>query len=286
MRLFPLSHRRRLPISQSPDRAVGGARHPAPPRVGTLAWLSMLVLGTAPYTAVAQAKMVKGHDLPEAVRDLPLVELALRSHPGHRMALVMSGDGNWAHFIRELSDTLADRGVPVVGLESRAWLKHRRTPDELATDMERALRYYLKAWSMDDFIIVGYSRGADFAPFLANRLPPDLRARLRGVALFSPTLAASFEFHLEDLVRFVARKTDLPTEPELAKLKDIPVLCVYGDKDKQTLCPSLPPGRAEVVKRDDGHRLHGAGELADLVLERMGGSVADSPDASGVGPAR
>jgi type IV secretory pathway VirJ component len=286
MRLFPPPRQRRLPTFAGADRAVGLTRPHAASQAVALLELCLLALCVAPSVVASQDRTLKGHDLPEAVRDLPLVELARPSHPGHRMALVMSGDGNWAHFIRELSDTLADRGIPVVGLESRAWMKHPRTPDELATDMERVLRYYLNAWSMDDFIIVGYSRGADFAPFLANRLPADLRAKLRGVALFSPTLAASFEFHLEDLVRFVARKTDLPTEPELAKLKEVPVLCVYGNDDKETLCPSLPPGRAEVVERADGHRLHGAGELADLVLARMGGSATDSPGASPSGSPR
>jgi type IV secretory pathway VirJ component len=286
MRLFTPSRRRRLSISPSAPGAFDRACSHSGSRAGALTNLLLLVICVAPSGAAAQVRIVKGRELPEPVRDLPLVEVALPTHPGHRLALVMSGDGNWARFIRELSDTLADRGLPVVGLESRAWMKHPRTPDELATDMERVLRYYMKAWSMDDFIIVGYSRGADFAPFLANRLPPDLRAKLKGVALFSPTLAASFEFHLEDLVRFVARKTDLPTEPELAKLGDIPVLCVYGNADKDTLCPSLPPGRAEVVEREDGHRLHGSGELADLVLERMGGSATDSPEAPPSGSTR
>jgi type IV secretory pathway VirJ component len=241
------------------------------------------VLVAAPALLGAQTHAVRGHDLPPAVRDLPLVELSAATRSGAPMALVMSGDGNWAHFIRELSDTLANRGIPVIGLESRAWMKHPRTPAELTTDMVRVLRYYLNAWPVNSFIIVGYSRGADFAPFLANRLPADLRAQLKGVALFSPTLAASFEFHLEDLLRFVARKTDLATEPELAKLTDVPVLCVYGDDDKDTLCPSLSPGRAEIVKRDDGHRLHGAGELADLVVARMGGAASLTP-ASGPPP--
>jgi type IV secretory pathway VirJ component len=217
----------------------------------------------------AQVHDLRGKELPAAVRDLPLVELPAAGRSDHLMALVLSGDGNWAHFIRELSDTLALKGVPVIGLESRAWMKHPRTPDELATDMVRVLRYYLQAWSADAFIIVGYSRGADFAPFLATRLPGDLRARLRAVDLFSPTKAASFEFHLEDLVRFVARKTDRPTIPELEKLSQVPMMCVYGKDDADTLCPLLPDGMARIVERDDGHRLHGAGVLADLVLDAL-----------------
>jgi type IV secretory pathway VirJ component len=268
---------RRRPVS------IGGL-FGAPPRPSSAAFLAiLLVLGSfalAPVEDVslgarlaAQVHEVRGNALPSSLRDLPLVVLPAPVGPGRPMALVMSGDGNWAHFISELSDTLAERGIPVAGLKSRSWLSHPRTPEELATDMQRVLRYYLKAWSVHDFIIVGYSRGADFAPFLVNRLGPDLRSNLRGVALFSPTLAANFTFHIEDLVRFVARKDDRPTVPQIDEIHGLPLLCVYGKEDKETLCPSLTPSQAELVPRDSGHRLHDAGVLADLLIARMGGGV-------------
>lgn len=200
--------------------------------------------------------------------EAPLLEFSV---PGRApvMALVMSGDGNWAHFISDLADTLVQRGVPVVGLESRRWLSHPRSPDELVADLEPALRHYLRAWRAEQIIVVGYSRGADFAPFLVNRLPADLRARIRGVALFSPTRMASFEFHLIDLVRYSPRSSDIPTIPEVDAMAPIPVLCVYGTDDEDTLCPELPPGLAEVVPADAGHRLNRPGAMADLVLERF-----------------
>lgn len=200
--------------------------------------------------------------------DAPLLAFPVPG-PAPVMALVMSGDGNWAHFISDFADSLVQRGVPVVGFESRRWLSHPRTPEELVADLEPALRHYLRAWSSEQLLVIGYSRGADFAPFLVNRLPPDLRARIRGVALFSPTRMASFEFHFVDLVTYVPRPTDIPAIPEVDALAPLPVLCVYGTQDESTLCPELPPGLAEVVPADAGHRLHSPGAMADLVLQRF-----------------
>jgi len=215
---------------------------------------------------------------PDSLRDLPLVEFPA-DMPSPTMALVMSGDGNWAHFIRELADTLVDRGIPVVGLESRSYLSKSRTPEELSRDMERVLRRYLKAWSAEKILVVGYSRGADFAPFLVNRLPPDLRARVQGVALLSPTKMASFEFHLIDLIRYVHRSTDLDAVPEVEALAPIPTLCIYGRKDESALCPDLPVGTAEIVALDAGHRLRDSGKMADLIIHRLerSGSTGSSP---------
>jgi type IV secretory pathway VirJ component len=216
--------------------------------------------------ACAQVRGRQHTPLPEAVRDLPL-EILPVSSASPVLALVMSGDGNWAPFIADLADALAARGIPVVGLESRAYLSRPRTPDEVTADMERALRTYLREWGAHRILIVGYSRGADFAPFLVNRLSPDLRARVVGVGLFSPTKMASFEFHLIDLVRYKHRDSDLGTLPEVEALAPLRVLCVYGIDDADTLCPLLPAGMATVVARDAGHRLHQPEELAKMLLE-------------------
>jgi len=200
--------------------------------------------------------------------DLPLVVLPPEG-PSPVLALVLSGDGNWAHFVRQMADTLSARGLPVVGLESRSYLSHPRTPDELERDLEPVLRHYLETWKARSIVVVGFSRGADFAPFLVNRLPADLRARVLGVALFSPTRMASFVFHLSDLMGYTPRPTDVSAVPEVDALAPLPVLCVYGTGDEHALCPRLPPGLAEVVATESGHRLSEPGRWADLVLARF-----------------
>ncbi len=211
-------------------------------------------------------------DGPESLSDLPLV-LRPSGTRSSIMALVMSGDGNWTPLVRGLVDRLVDRGIPVLGLESRSYLSHTRTPQELADDMAKALRTYRRIWSAPDLLVLGYSRGADFAPFLVNRLSPDLRGRVKAVALLSPTKMASFEFHLLDLVHYVSRDSDLPAVPEVEALAPTPTLCIYGRKDKSALCPDLPEGVAEVVALDTGHRLGDPGKLADLVLDRLQGRM-------------
>ena len=245
--------------------------------------LGCLALGAAVAGCTSPGAAAGASEGPASLRNLPLVELPTGA-PSPVMALVMSGDGNWAHFIRELADTLVDRGIPVVGLESRSYLSRPRTPEELAQDMEGVLRRYLRAWSAEEILVVGYSRGADFAPFLVNRLPPDLRARIQAVALLSPTKMASFEFHLIDLIRYVHRDTDLDAIPEVEALAPIPTLCIYGREDESALCPDLPAGLADVVALDAGHRLRDSGEVADLIIDRLEGGRGSAPTSSGSPP--
>jgi peptidoglycan-N-acetylglucosamine deacetylase len=205
----------------------------------------------------------------DALNRLPLVEVPA-SHPGgHTLALVMSGDGNWADLIESFSRTLADSGIAVVGLDSRSYLDHARTPDEIASDMVRVLRAYLTRWQRDDILIAGYSRGADLAPFVVARLPDDLRARVRLVALLSPATTANFHFHLIDLVRTVHRPDDVPVLPELARMGEVATLCVYGREETGSLCTADPAGRMHAVAREGGHRTTDHALLARLVLTEL-----------------
>ena len=225
-------------------------------------------------TAPSQGRALQA-PLPEAVRDLPL--RAFGSGPSPIMALVMSGDGNWAPFVSGVARALVAEGIPVVGLASRAYLSRPRTPAELTSDMVRVLRTYTRLWGAERILIVGYSRGADFAPFLLNRMPPDLRAQVVGVGLLSPTRRASFEFHLTDLVRYTERSSDRPAVPEVEALAPLPVLCVYGTRDADALCPLLPEGAATVQAEDAGHRLQNPGGLVRLLLD----TVVPASDAGG-----
>jgi type IV secretory pathway VirJ component len=205
----------------------------------------------------------------DALHRLPLVEVPA-SHPGgHTLALVMSGDGNWADLIAGFSRTLADSGIPVIGLEARSYLRHGGTPERTAIDMERVLRTYLGRWDRDEILIAGYSRGADLAPFVVARLPDDLRARVRLVALLSPATTANFHFHLIDLVRTVHRPDDVPVLPELAHMGEVATLCVYGREETESLCSAAPAGSMHLVAREGGHHTTDHALLARLVLTEL-----------------
>ncbi len=107
---------------------------------------------------------------PAPLADLPIVEMRAT---GDRdlLAVLLSGDGGWAGLDRELADELAAKGVSVVGLDSLRYFWRARTPEGLAADLERIVRYYAGAWQKSRVLLIGYSQGADVLPFAVSRLP-------------------------------------------------------------------------------------------------------------------
>ena len=199
---------------------------------------------------------------------LPLVEVPAAGVDSMTLALLISGDGNWAAADRKMSAALAARGIAVVGLEARTYLTHRHPdPDIAARDVEGVLRAYLDRWHRSDIVLVGYSRGADMIPFVANRLPGDLRERIHKIVLIGPVENASFQFHYIDLVKNVHRPTDLPLLPEVERLDWADVLCIYGEDEHDTLCRAAPPGLMETDEHAGGHRIHDPEELASTVVD-------------------
>ncbi len=184
--------------------------------------------------------------------DLPITERP--SATGQTLAVFWSGDGGWAALVGNVSTELAANGVAVVGVNSRVWLERgKRSPDDLARDTERILRAYLAQWSRSRVILLGYSRGAGFMPFIVNRLPADLRERVQLVALLGAEPAASLEFHMMDLIRDTSRPTDLPVMPELQRSTGVRYFCLYGTSERSTICPQLDTTRVKVVVRSGDH---------------------------------
>lgn len=205
-------------------------------------------LAFATLTALLTVPLAAQQPSAPDVRDLPLVEVpAAMPVPatasplaGRSMAILITGDGDWAPIDRGIADAVAQGGVPVVGLKVRAYLEHgKRTPDGLTRDVERIARAYMARWNRDRVLLLGYSRGADYAPFIMNRLTPDLRDRVVLVGMYGAEQDASFGFHLIDLIADRHRASDIPVGPELTRMVAWPGLhafCVYGADEKDSAC--------------------------------------------------
>jgi type IV secretory pathway VirJ component len=213
----------------------------------------------------------RGDQRPRRLRHLPLVE-ERAAEPGRTIAFVFTGDGNWAMLVRGIARELAKEGIGSVGLKARTYLLFGGTPRRATRDVEAVLRHYLKAWDADSVVLVGLSRGADLLPFVARRMAPELRRRVRLMALFSPARLAGFRFHWGDLFGYHERPGDVPVLPELEAIGGVPVLVVNGTGDPASLAPALPPGLADVVMLDAGHNLaRDHLTAAGLILERLRG---------------
>jgi type IV secretory pathway VirJ component len=201
------------------------------------------------------------------VTGLPLVEVPTKTPGGKTLAVILSGDGGWAGIDRDVAAALAAKGIPVVGWNSLQYFWTARKPDEAARDLERIVRHYLAAWDRSEVLLVGYSFGADVLPFFANRLPADLLGRVRLVALLGPGKTADFEFHVTDWLGGGSKGQ--PVLPEVRKLGGHPpVLCLYGSKESDSLCPQIaaPLGKAQVLP--GAHHFGGDYDaLAALILK-------------------
>ena len=72
---------------------------------------------------------------------------------------------------QDIAAALSAKGIPVVGLDSLRYYWTTRTPEGLAADTDRMIRYYLAHFGKKRVLLIGYSQGADVLPFAVNRLP-------------------------------------------------------------------------------------------------------------------
>jgi type IV secretory pathway VirJ component len=203
-----------------------------------------------------------------ALSDLPLVEVPAQGQASDLMAVIVSGDGGWAGIDRQIGDYLAGKGVSVVGFNSLQYFWTRRAPEEAGKDLARVIAHYLKAWNKDQVMLIGYSLGADVLPFMADRLPAELKARVKLIALLGLDSKVDFEFHLTDWVGGADPDTALPVKPEVEKLQGTRVLCFYGQEESDSLCRQLKPGEAKVIGLEGGHHFNSdyAG-IADRIIK-------------------
>jgi type IV secretory pathway VirJ component len=196
---------------------------------------------------------------PAEISDLPLEEVHA-SGTSDSFVLLLTGDGGWAGLDQELAARLAAGGLPTVGLNSLKYFWTQRSPDQTSRDVARVMRHYLSAWNKQKVLLVGYSFGADVLPFVVNRLPQELRARIASVNLLGIDAHASFEISIAD---WVGNDESGPrTQPEVTALGQVPVLCIYGEGEADSICPGLPAGT--IVRAQVGHGHHFSGDYAGL----------------------
>jgi type IV secretory pathway VirJ component len=211
-------------------------------------------------------------DAPADDRDLPLVEVPAGgpgSAPADTFAVILTGDGGWASIDRQIGETLASRGTPVVGWNSLKYYWTKRTPEEAASDLAWILGRYARAFGRSRAVLIGYSFGADVLPFLVNRLPEASRARLASVVLLGPSHEADFEFHVSGWLGGEGHDS-LPTLPEASRLVALPVLCLFGSEEHDSLCRDLAAANVTRQELSGGHHLGGDYDgLADRIQATM-----------------
>ena len=206
--------------------------------------------------------------LQSGVTGIPLVELPpRRPEPHWRFAVMLTGDGGWRRIDARVTNRFRDADVPVVGFVTPSYFGVTRTAAESACALERVIRFYQAKWKCQRVMIVGYSRGADILPFMLSRLPADIRSSIDVVALLGLEPMIDFRYHPSWIPGHHPKEPQFAVAPELEKSRGLRILCVYGQKEKDSLCPTLDPKLAIPIRTPGGHHFAGRySSIADEIL--------------------
>lgn len=206
------------------------------------------------------------------ITGLPLVTLGAKI-PSDRFAVMITGDGGWRRIDQKITDRLRAAGIPIVGFIASDYYRKRRSPEESACALERVIRYYRIQWRKSKVILIGYSRGADVLPFMASRLPRDLRESTQLIALLGLESAIDFKYSPAwSPAAYSHKEPQHPVKPEVEKLRGQNVLCIFGAKEKGSLCHALDRRAFKIVAEPGGHHFAGKyRDIADVILIESAG---------------
>ncbi len=195
---------------------------------------------------------------------------AAQNHDATFLAVILSGAGGWISFDDHLARALANAGIDTVGFNSlRYFFGKQRSPEELGRDLDAMIHDWISVHGSRRLLLIGYSQGADVLPFAINHLSPELREDIALVVLLGVAPQADFHMDIIDLTMGTYGPNSRLVTPELEKFTDIPLLCIYGEKDLATLCRRLSRPTAEVRAIDAGHIFRHAEKVAPLIIESL-----------------
>lgn len=199
----------------------------------------------------------------EAAADpgLPVTLVAHADAPkSSTMAVMYSGDGGWADLDASVANTLAARGIPVVGIDSLRYFWTARSPQGIGQDLGQVIAHWSNRLGRPNVLVLGYSFGADAAPFAVAHLPPAQRKQVVRLGLLGLSSTADMQFHLSSWLDYSGPQS-LPTVPAIKALQPLSIVCIRGSEEDDNACPSIPAGIARQVELPGGHHYNGRADL-------------------------
>ena len=255
------------PGATSPAATIAGTRIvPAKPEIGPRRAFYRAYLGVA---GTDSSFDTNNRAPAAALGDLPLTIHHDPDAPAtDTYAIFLSGDGGWAKFSLQISERLAARGIPVVGISALRYLWQRKTPTRIAGDFARIDRHYRRVFSRNRVLLIGFSIGANTVPFAAAQLPPDLAGRIAGAGLIAPEALTGFEIVVGGWLGQQTGATPVP--PGIVALAGhIPanrIACLHGTDETASACPDVDLPGMRRVAFPGGHHL---GKDHDRVVETL-----------------
>jgi len=126
----------------------------------------------------------------------------------------------------------------------------------------------------------GYSFGAEVMPVVLDR--SEFAGRFAGLILVGPGPNASFEVSVLDWLRTKEKPTPHKVVDHARALGQLPLLCVSGEKEDESICPALRGGAGvELATLPGAHHFGGdyrkVGDACGAFVERLLPPAAGAP---------
>ena len=194
--------------------------------------------------------MAKAQD----ISSLPAVAYPAQNYNAQKtLVFYISGDGGENSFSKSLMQQVNSKGYPAVLFNSQKYFWQKKTPEQTASDAEKVIQYYQTQWKVKNIIIIGYSFGADVAPFIVTRLSKDTYAAVKNIVLMSPSQATDFEVHVAQLLGH-GKSTGNSVITEINKIKQKPLLIIQGVKESEKIESTSLKVTYKLIGMKGGHR--------------------------------
>jgi len=177
----------------------------------------------------------------------------------------ISGDGGFNKFSTSFMQTLNKKGYAVIGLDARSYFWTQKKPKEAASAIEAAIDESNKQWKRNNIVLIGYSFGADVAPFMLTNFSSALASKVSRLILLSPSPKTDFEVHVMQMLGW-GKSAGASVPVEINKISK-PVVFIVGDDEKEFPFSQLTIKNKEIVKMPGGH--HYDGDVDALSKEIM-----------------
>jgi type IV secretory pathway VirJ component len=175
----------------------------------------------------------------------------------------------------QVADAISGAGIPVIGFNSPALFRTHRSRTEANALFASSLRQTLSRTGASRVIVVGVSFGADMVRAGLAGLPVDMRGKVAGALLLAPGRTVFFSADPFG-IRYLGTPDLGPVDA--ASLTWLPIECVQGVEETDSLCPSLTMANVRRTLLPGGHYLY---RHKELLRRTVLGSVARIAAASG-----
>lgn len=181
----------------------------------------------------------------------------------------ITGDGGFNNFSNDLGSEISKSGYETIALNAKSYFWDKKSPRTVASEISKVISEKLHTGKYDDFILIGYSFGADVMPFIENEFSAEIRSKLKSVILLSPSSTTDFQIRLMDMFGKSAKRS-MDVLSAINQMHVPKMTIFFGSDEKDFPTDKIHLKNIKVIRLPGGHHYEGnIKELSSVVIHNF-----------------